>query len=185
MVEFIEEGHIYLKDGMIIPSVSSILHFIFPDKYKDVPVSVLNKKAEYGTKVHESIEKIEQTGEIIELNVYQKIALEQYLKLKIKYDMEVLEQEKIISYEYDYCGRFDMIARVGTDRCLCDIKTTSMLDREYLSWQLSFYELATGEKFDKLYAIWLTKKELGELVEIKRKPKEELLNILKKFKERG
>lgn len=184
MIEFIEEGHIYLKDGMIVPSVSSILHFIFPDKYKDVPIEVLNKKAEYGTKVHEAIEKIEKTGEIIELNVHQKIALEQYLKLKKRYDMEVLEQEKIISYEYDYCGRFDMIAQVGTDRCLCDIKTTSILDKEYLSWQLSFYELATGERFDKLYAIWLPKKELGELVEIKRKPKEELLAKLKEFNER-
>lgn len=184
MVEFIENGHIYLKDGIIVPSVSSILHFIFPDKYKNVPISVLNKKAEYGTKVHESIEKIEQTGEIIEFNVYQKIALEQYLKLKKMYDIEVLEQEKIISYEYDYCGRFDMIARIGTDKCLCDIKTTSILDEEYLSWQLSFYELATGEEFDKLYAIWLPKKELGKLVEIKRKSKKELLDILKKFKER-
>lgn len=185
MVEFIEDGHIYLKDGMIVPSVSSILHFIFPNKYKDIPLEILNKKAEYGTKVHESIEKLEQTGELIELNIYQKIALEQYLKLKNKYDIEVLEQEKIISYEYDYCGRFDMIARVGMDRCLCDIKTTSMLDKEYLSWQLSFYELATGENFDKLYAIWLPKKDLGELVEIKRKSKKELLNKLKEFKERG
>ncbi len=185
MVEFIEDGHIYLKDGMIVPSVSSILHFIFPNKYKDVPLEILNKKAEYGTKVHESIEKIEQTGEVIELNTYQQIALEQYLKLKKKYDIEVLEQEKIISYEYDYCGRFDMIAQVGKDRCLCDIKTTSMLDKEYLSWQLSFYELATGEKFDKLYAIWLPKKELGELVEIKRKSKKELLTRLKEFKERN
>ena len=75
-----------------------------------------------------------------------------------------------------------MIARIGKDICLCDIKTTSELDKEYLSWQLSFYELATNKHFDKLYAIWLPKKELGELVEIKRKSKEELLNKLEDFK---
>ena len=74
-----------------------------------------------------------------------------------------------------------MIARIGKDICLCDIKTTSELDTEYLSWQLSFYELATNKTFNKLYAIWLPKKELGELVEIKRKPKEDLLKKLEEF----
>ena len=75
-----------------------------------------------------------------------------------------------------------MIARIGEDLCLCDIKTTAELDLEYLSWQLSFYELATGKTFDKLYAIWLPKKELGELVEIERKPRKELLRKLEEYK---
>ena len=104
------------------------------------------------------------------------------MKLKQKYDIEVLEQEQMISYDYDYCGRFDMIAKVGKDICLCDIKTTAELDLEYLSWQLSFYEMAYGKMFDKLYAIWLPKKDLGQLVEVKRKSKEELINKLKEFK---
>lgn len=182
MIDFIEEQHIYLKDGIITPSVSEILHFIFPDKYKNVSAKVLNKKAEYGSKVHEAVEILEKTGEVIELNTYQQLSIEQYIKLKNKYNIEILEQEQMISYDYDYCGRFDMIARIGEDTCLCDIKTTAELDIEYLSWQLSFYELATNKSFDKLYAIWLPKKELGELVEIKRKTKEELLNKLEEFK---
>lgn len=182
MIEFLEEPHVYLKDGIITPSVSEILHFIFPDKYKNVPSEVLNKKANYGSRVHEAIEVIEKTGEIIELDIYQQLSIEQYLKLKEKNNIEVLEQEQIISYEYDYCGRFDMIAKIGKDICLCDIKTTAELDREYLSWQLSFYELATGKIFDKLYAIWLPKKNLGELIEIEKKSKKELLNKLEEFK---
>lgn len=182
MIDFIEEGHIYLKDGIITPSVSEVLHFIFPNKYKNVSADVLNKKAKYGSKVHEAIEILEKTGEVIELNTYQQLSLEQYLKLKKKYDIEVLVQEQIISYEYDYCGRFDMVAKIGDDICLCDIKTTAELDMEYLSWQLSYYELATNKTFNKLYAIWLPKKELGELVEITRKSKEDLLNKLEEFK---
>lgn len=183
MIDFIEKGHIYLKDGMITPSVSEILHFIFPDKYKNVSSEILNQKAKYGSKVHEAIEVLEKTGEIIELNTYQELSIQQYMKLKQKYDIEVLEQEQMISYDYDYCGRFDMIAKVGKDTCLCDIKTTAELDLEYLSWQLSFYEMACGKTFDKLYAIWLPKKDLGQLVEVNRKPKEELINKLKEFKE--
>lgn len=182
MIEFIEDGHIYLKDGIIVPSVSEILHFIFPDKYTGIPDWILERKAKYGSKVHEAIEILEKTGEVIELNIYQEIAIEQYIKLREKNGIEVLEQESMISYKYDFCGRFDMIAKIGNDICLCDIKTTAELDKEYLSWQLSFYELATGKKFDKLYAIWLPKKELGQLIEIERKPKEELLKKLEEFK---
>ena len=182
MIDFIEDGHIYLKDGIITPSVSEILHFIFPNKYDGVPDYILERKAKYGSKVHEAIEKLEKTSEIIELNTYQELAIEQYLKLKVKYGINVLEQEQVISYNYDYCGRFDMIAQIGSDKCLCDIKTTAELDKEYLSWQLSFYELATGKRFDKLYAIWLPKGELGQLVEIERKPKEKLLRKLEEFK---
>lgn len=182
MIDFIEEQHIYLKDGIITPSVSEILHFIFPDKYKNVSTNILNKKAKYGSKVHEAIEKLEKTGEVIELNIHQQLSIEQYIKLKEKYNIEVLEQEQMISYNYDYCGRFDMIARIGKNICLCDIKTTAELDNDYLSWQLSYYELATNKFFDKLYAIWLPKKQLGKLVEIKRKSKEELLNKLEEFK---
>ena len=184
MIDFLEKEHIYLKDGMIIPSVSEILHFIFPDKYKGVPKNVLNKKADYGTKVHESIEQLEEYGnlDISKLNIYQQIAIEQYIKLKNKFRINVLEQEQIVSYNYDFCGRFDMIANINNQKCLCDIKTTTELDVEYLSWQLSFYELAYGEKFDNLYAIWLPKKKLGQLVKIERKNKSELLKKIDEFK---
>ena len=82
MIDFIEEQHIYLKDGIITPSVSEILHFIFPDKYKNISAKILNKKAEYGSKVHEAVEILEKTGEVIELNTYQQLSIEQYFKLK-------------------------------------------------------------------------------------------------------
>ena len=60
MIEYIDEIHTYLIDGIIVPSVSQILHDkVFPDKYKGVPEKVLMAKAEYGTKVHSIIEDIE------------------------------------------------------------------------------------------------------------------------------
>lgn len=181
MIEFIEQEHIYLKDGIILPSVSEILHFIFPDKYKNVDKEILNKKAEYGSTIHKAIECIENNEELPQLNFIQEESIKQYLKLKKKYNIEVLNQEQMVSYEYDYCGRFDMIANISDNYSLADIKTTTELDKEYLSWQLSFYELASGKTFDKFYVIWLPKKELGQLVEIERKSKKELLNKLEEF----
>ncbi len=196
MIEFLEDPHIYLVDGVIVPSVSEILHFIFPDKYKGVSKAILNRKAEYGTKIHESVEMYEAniktmlldeafnvTVQAKELNYIQEASLRQYVKLKFRYKINVLEQEKMIKYKKLYAGRFDMIADVDGAISLCDIKTTAELDKEYLSWQLSYYELATGKTFDKLYAIWLPKKDIGRLVEIERKPREILISKLNEFME--
>lgn len=186
MIEFIEEGHIYLMDGVIIPSVSEVLHFIFPDKYAGIDKEILNKKAEYGSKIHEAIECIEQGKTLPELGSIQEFSISQYKRLKEKYKIEVIDQEQMINFKDKYCGRFDMIANVNGFYSLCDIKTTAALDKEYLSWQLSYYELAFismygVSNFDKLYAIWLPKKGYGEVVEIERKSKSELLGKLKEF----
>lgn len=183
MIEFLENEHLYIKDGIVIPSVSEILHYIFPDKYKNIPKKILERKAEYGTRLHLAIQLLEEQGIEIELNPNQRASLLQYLELKKEYNVKVLEQELIVSYEYEYAGRLDMIAYVDEKLCLIDIKTTYELDEEYLSWQLSYYELAYGEKFDKLYCLWLPKNKLGDLVEIKRKEKKELLKKIKEKKE--
>jgi hypothetical protein len=188
MIEFIEESHTYLIDGVITPSVSEILHFIFPDKYKNVNQKVLNQKAEYGSKVHEAIECLEQNKDLPKLDINQEFSLGQYKRLKEKNNINVLMQEQIINYQTEYAGRFDMVAMVNGNLSLCDIKTTAQLDKEYLSWQLSFYELANmsvyhTEQFEKLYAIWLPKKGYGELIEIERKSINELLRVIKEFKE--
>lgn len=196
MIDFLEEPHIYLVDGILTPSVSEILHFMFPDKYSGVPDWILERKAEYGTKIHESIEMYEAniktmskeesfdiTIQAQKLTYIQEASLKQYIKLKNKYKIEVLDQEMMIHYKNYYAGRFDMIAKINGNLCLCDIKTTAELDEEYLSWQLSFYELAMNKQFDKLFAIWLPKKDIGRLIEIKRKPKEVLIKKLNEFME--
>lgn len=196
MIEFIDKPHIYLVNGVITPSVSEILHFIFPDKYKGVSKHILNRKAQYGTTIHESVEMYENNiktmsvKEAFDVTVYakeltyiQEASLRQYLKLKNKYEIEVIEQETMIHFKGKYAGRFDMIAKINGALCLCDIKTTAELDEEYLSYQLSYYEMAMGKQFDKLYAIWLPKKDLGQVVEVKRKPKEILVKKLNEFLE--
>ena len=182
MIEFIEEEHIYLVDGVIVPSVSQILHKVFPNKYKDVPKWILENKATYGTKVHKAIEDIEQGIEFECDSVYIQESIKQYNKLKKENDLNVVEQEQMIHYEKYYAGRFDMIAKIKDQLCLCDIKTTTELDKKYLSWQLSMYELAYGKQFDKLYCIWLPKGALGKLVEIERIEKEKILKEIGEIK---
>ena len=179
-LEFLEDSHTYLLGGVIVPSVSEILQFIFPNKYSNIPDCILKAKASFGTAVHEAIEFHEQ-GLPFSLTPMQQIVFEQYLWLKEEYKLEVVEQETIVHYKDKYCGRLDMIANINGKRSLVDIKTTAKLDEESLSIQLGLYALAYGEDFDGYYVLWLPKKDIGRLIEIKPKSKEELFKIIEDF----
>ena len=185
-VEYIDEGHIYLVDGVITPSVSEIIRFIFPNKYQNIPKTILEEKALFGTHVHEAIENHEN-GKPIDLTEREFLCFEQYLKLKERYQIEVIEQETIVHYQDRFAGRLDMIATVLGLDALVDIKTTAKLDKESLSWQLGCYAMAYeflfGITFEKFYCLWLPKGDLGQLVEITPKTKEEILKVLKDYED--
>lgn len=191
MIEFLKKEHIYLVDGIITPSVSEILKYKFPNKYKGIDTKILKDKAEFGTRVHKGVEEIGKKNMSIDealpfietFGFYEKLCLMEYLKLKARYLIEEEEQEIIVNYKNDFCGTLDMSGYVLGKESLLDIKTTAELDKEYLSWQLSLYELASGKKYKDLYCIWLPKKDIGRLEKINRVPKKELLLFLKKYKE--
>ena len=87
----------------------------------------------------------------------------------------------MVCYKGLYAGRYDSEAMIKGELSLVDRKTTAELDEEYLSWQLSYYELAKGKRYKKLYVEWLPKKELGQLIKIERKSKKELIEMLEKY----
>lgn len=184
MIEFVESTHTYLLNGVIIPSVSTILKAtIFKDKYKDVHPIVLQNAAQFGRNVHKAIE----TGFDIFLTEAENIVFNRYKRLITKHDIIPIEYEKIV-YTEDYAGTLDMIATINGVNSLVDVKTTYQLDKEYLSWQLSLYEYAYCKlfdkpKFDKLYCIWLPKRKGAELVEIERKSNKEIEKLLRSYYE--
>ena len=145
-LEFLESEHIYLKNGILVPSVTQILQLIFPNKYKNVDKIILNKKASFGTEGHSIIEKLDVSdiniakNQILDIkNKDLEVCIREYLRLVKKYKIEPLEHEKMVSYRYLFCGTLDLIANIEGIRTLCDIKFTAELDKEYLSWQLGMY----------------------------------------------
>lgn len=179
-IEFVESAHLYLKNGILVPSVSEILKFIFPNKYDGIPKSILDAKAEFGTKIHEAIELYESNIPF-ELTPMEMLTFNQYLKLREIYNIKPKHQELLVSYKYAFCGRLDMIAEVDGKLALVDIKTTAKLDYESLAWQLGMYQLGYGETFEKCYCLWLPKRDLGQLVEIEPKTKEEIEEVLNQY----
>ena len=184
MIEFVEETHTYVCDGVIIPSVSELIRFKFPDAYKGVPDKVLKKKASYGTKVHQTIESFIR-GEItleelknkrIDPNI--KIAVEQFEALRKKWAFYVTEIEQVVAYKNHYAGTFDI--KIEGDY-LADIKTTSELHEEWLKWQLGLYYLAAGIRKDYGYVMWFPKEKEAVVKQIDVASHEECIQLVKDY----
>ena len=65
-LEYDDETHTYIVDGIIVPSVTQILGRKFGHKYDDVSAETLNKAAERGTAIHKAIEEFCKEGFNIE-----------------------------------------------------------------------------------------------------------------------
>lgn len=66
VVEFFEDEHIYLVDGVLVPSVTTLLAKKYGEEYKFVSASVLQQASDKGTALHKAIEVYETTGEIVD-----------------------------------------------------------------------------------------------------------------------
>ena len=177
-VIFNELDHTYTLDDKSLNGVTSILNRqLFADKYSGISDEVLNKAAEYGKGVHESIELYDSLG-IGE----DEDAVKSYIKLCQKEGLTRLDNEYLIS-DNDYVA--SSIDVVFDDCSLADIKTTSHLDEEYVSWQLSIYaylfEMQNPDlQANRLLAIWLPKARYGKpkVVEVSRKPVSEVIRLI-------
>lgn len=139
-LEYIDEIHQYIVDGICVPSITQMLKIKFGNKYEGVDKEILNKAALKGTEVHEAIEKFCKTGEVVDLK-----EVKNFIFLQKQYKFEVLENEvPIILFKNEKpiaAGRLDLVLKIGDLVGGGDIKRTSTLDKEYLAYQLNLYRI--------------------------------------------
>lgn len=142
IVEFLEEEHIYLCDGIILPSITTILKVKFKNKYDGIPKDVLERASINGTRVHKAIEDYEK------YNIEDKgcTELSNWKFLKRAYKFECIDNEvPVVLFKNNVpvaCGRLDLVLEETGQVGLGDIKRTSTLDKEYLAYQLNLYRIA-------------------------------------------
>lgn len=140
-VEFLEDSHIYLCDGMILPSITKIMKIKFGNKYDGIPEEILKRASEKGNRVHKAIEEFEKYN----FNDIGCTELKNYKFLKKNYKFECLDNEvPVIIFKDDKpvaCGRLDLVLEEQGQVGLGDIKRTSVLDKEYLAYQLNLYRI--------------------------------------------
>ena len=184
MIEFIEDIHTYLVEGVITPSVTQIINRILGNEYKSVPYSVLNAKADYGKKMHEWIENFCLTGEYSDYTPTMELSCNQAVNIIEKNKIRIKSCEEMICYDDYYAGTYDMYGTVKGKKSLIDIKTTAKYNKEYLEWQLGMYKLAvenSGGKVEKCYCLWLPKRDLAKLIEVEPKSKDDIIEMLEKL----
>ena len=156
-VVFDPEQHTYNLHGQVLSGVTPIVHWLFPDTYKDIPVSVLSQAAEYGSMVHSLCELADSMG-IVNDDIVRK-----YQELIKEEGLEVLCSEYLVSDEHRVASCID---KVFVDDSIGDIKCTSKVHSLNVTVQLSIYaylyERQTGRKVNNLYLIWLPKEQYGE-----------------------
>lgn len=186
MIEYLDEPHLYIWDGVIMPSVTEVIRStVGAGMYKDVPASVLRKKAEYGTTLHDWCEYFMLWGEKKPIEGDLAESAEQFVSLVGSRPIRLISAEQIVGYDHKVCGRFDLLADEAGVITLIDYKTTSRYHEDYLSWQMSIYALAIeqsmGFKPQSLACIWMPKGKKIQYREVPWKTKEEVDKLLEEY----
>lgn len=144
-LEYYDDEHLYLFDGVILPSVTEIIGKKFND-YADVPKEVLNRAAERGTKVHKQIENFCKSG--VDDG---STAIRHFKFLQNQYNFEVLDNElPLVIFKDDIpvaCGRLDMTIEMDGRVGIADIKTCSALNKPKIAYQLNMYRLGLMQSY--------------------------------------
>lgn len=147
-LEYYDQEHTYIVDGVIVPSITEILKLKFGDKYKYVDQRTLKRAADSGTAVHDAIQKYVESGERSDLP-----ELRNFIFLKEQFGFEVVGCEiPLILFSDDEekplaAGRCDLVIRQNGEIGGADIKRTANLDREYLAYQLNLYRSAFRQSY--------------------------------------
>lgn len=146
-LEYIDDIHVYLCDGVIVPSVTQILKLKFGSKYDNVSRQTLQRAAEKGTAVHSAIENYCKTGEDNGLKEVHNFKF-----LQRAYNFKVVGNEIPVILFMDgtpvSAGRLDLVLEHDGKIGLADIKRTATLDKEYLAYQLNLYRIAYQQCFE-------------------------------------
>lgn len=175
MIEYLDDIHQYLIDGVLVPSVTQIVSWWFEDSFASVDSEVLKRSADYGTMVHKSIENYEAVG------IGEGFPeIETWKTIKERYGISIDSSEQIVAYKNLYCGRYDHLGKIGDRQALFDIKTTSKYMRDHLELQMGLYKLALGIDCD-CYCVWMPRDGRAELYKVNPTSEEKCLEIVEQY----
>lgn len=151
-LEFEDETHTYICDGIIVPSITQALKFKFKNKYAGIDKDTLQRASEKGTEVHEAIENWCRNGVDSDLPEVRNF---KFLQCQYLFEVEDNEIPVILNMDDEpiMAGRLDLVIRQHAEGefelGLADIKRTSALDKEYLGLQLNMYRIAYQQCYNK------------------------------------
>ena len=173
---FCEENHTYISGVRQYRGITGILtKYLFPDKYNDIPDAILEKAKQRGTACHNQME-MWINGMPYDIQNDEVVKMQNLLAGR-----KFTHSELLVSDYKNFATKIDAVEESDDGIILWDWKTTSILDKEYLSWQLSicayFYEMNFNKKVTQLMAGHITEKEV-DIVPIVRIDDEHVIALL-------
>lgn len=146
-LEYLDDIHLYLVDGVPVKSVTQLIGYKFKDEYKDVDANTLKQASVRGTAIHKVIEDYCTQG--IESDVPE---LKGFKTLQKLYKFDVLANEVPVILEDKKgevigAGRLDIVMEMGGKIGGADIKRTYTLNKEKLGYQLNLYRIAYRQSY--------------------------------------
>ncbi len=150
-LEYIDETHTYIVDGVIVPSITQMLQIKFGNKYNGVSRATLDNAAAKGTEVHRAIERYCKYDEDSNLKEVRNFKF-----LQKHYGFEICDNEVPVILFKDNepiaAGRLDLVLESKDQKIgLADIKRTATLDKNYLAYQLNLYRIAYMQCYSDIY----------------------------------
>jgi len=174
--KFDEENHQFSdKQNTDYISITRILKAmnITPD-YSIVDKDVLEQAIGYGNFIHKSIEEYVKSGFI---GIADE--LEDFINYSKIHKLSFVASEYQV-HKSRYAGIIDLIYSENGELIISDIKTTSQVHKEAVSWQLSLYRYLLGEDIQKATCIHI-RPNLFEVLDIPLKSNEECEKFLEDF----
>ena len=136
-LKFDEKTHTYTFNGNKLISVTQLLskHHLSPD-YSGVNPDLLKTSAEYGNMVHKEIEEWIKHGTFTN----NSLELQSFINWLDNSGYEIIDCEYLVCNDI-IGGKVDLLLRHKESDVyvIVDIKTTSVVHQESVSWQVSLY----------------------------------------------
>ena len=139
---FDEKGHIYRLDGMVIPSVTTLMKPLSLDFYRMVDPMVLDRAAKRGTAIHNALENYTRFGiEDIEpeYDGYFE-SFRQWWELRKPFPLAT--ERRVYHKILRYAGTVDLLCLIDGRLTLVDYKTSAQVNEKLCAVQLEGYDRA-------------------------------------------
>ena len=181
-VEYFDDTHEYLVDGVLVPSVSKLVAFAISENFGNIPKDTLRAAADFGTRIHEIVEKyFDQDTQPMGMTDEEKEIYTKFADLSLEKNIKLISAEETV-FTDDYAGRYDLLADVNGVKTLIDIKTNRNYPEEHLKVQMGLYKYAIKEDipcaclwYDKTNFLW----EYREVIPITSEECEAIVNAFK------
>lgn len=138
-LEFDEVEHVYNLGGTEIPSVTTVMNPLMQDKYSGISQSVLDKAADRGTAIHNSIENFLKY-DIDDIEPEYRGYFDAFLRFWEDYQPELVRSEVRMYHKlFLYAGTADLLCFIDGRLVLIDYKSTAEIYEMTCRIQLEAY----------------------------------------------